>query len=114
MKLPSGRTTVTEPDSLESAVTSSTLALCWCFPTEAPAHIPLDAGMRRVHVGRDPSCEVQLNGTEVSRRHAVLTRDTSGVTITDLDSHNGTRVNGKRVDSVLLVLGDVVRVGSFV
>ena len=114
MPVLSGGTTVTEPDSLESPVTSSALSLCWCFPAEAPAHIQLDPGLRRVHVGRDPSCEVQLNGTEVSRRHAVLTRDANGATITDLDSHNGTRVNGKRVDSVPLVLGDVVRVGSFV
>src|SRR5688572_27817568 len=110
MPVPSGGTTVTESDSLESPVTSSTLALCWCFPAEAPAQIQLDAGLRRMHLGRDPSCEIQLNGSEVSRRHAVLTRDASGVTITDLDSHNGTRVNGNRVDSVPLVAGDVVRV----
>ena len=109
-----GGTTITEPDSLEPAGTSSMLALCWCFPAEAPAHIPLDAGRRRVHLGRDPSCEAQLNGTEVSRRHAVLTLNANGATITDLDSHNGTRVNGNRVDSVPLLTGDVVRVGSFV
>ena len=67
-----------------------------------------------MHLGRDPTCELPLNSTEVSRRHAVLTRNANGAVITDLGSRNGTRVNGQRIDSVPLGLGDVVRVGSFV
>ncbi|WIM92736.1 FHA domain-containing protein [Actinoplanes oblitus] len=45
-------------------------------------------------LGRDPACDVVLASDLVSRRHAVIRRRGSGFEIEDLDSSNGTRVNG--------------------
>ena len=45
-------------------------------------------------IGRDPSCEVQLVTTGVSRRHARITIEPDRVTLEDLESKNGTWCNG--------------------
>jgi pSer/pThr/pTyr-binding forkhead associated (FHA) protein len=49
----------------------------------------------------------------VSRRHARIELETDGrFTIYDLDTTNGTRVNGKKVDNATLSAGDVITVGA--
>ena len=50
----------------------------------------------------------------ISRRHARVERMGSGVRIVDLDSHNGTWVNGARVRAASLDDGDVIRLGGLV
>ena len=63
-------------------------------------------------VGQGASCELRLADREASRRHASF--DVSGrmLRLTDLDSTNGTYVNGLRVHDVSLAGGEAVRVGS--
>jgi hypothetical protein len=63
-------------------------------------------------IGRLPECDVVLNDSNVSRRHAELRRSSDGVFLTDLGSTNGTRVNGTPVREQILVSGDEVSVGS--
>src|SRR5512141_2336897 len=48
-------------------------------------------------LGRDPACELVLNGDAVSRRHARLTVGVAELFIEDLGSANGTFVDGKPV-----------------
>jgi pSer/pThr/pTyr-binding forkhead associated (FHA) protein len=50
-----------------------------------------------VTIGRAPDCELRLSDTACSRRHAQLHIDGGGLTLEDLGSHNGTRVNGERL-----------------
>ena len=64
----------------------------------------LDAGRRfplrpgTVVVGRAPGCEVVLPDTTLSRRHVALTLSADGeITVDDLESHNGTWVDGEAV-----------------
>lgn len=65
-------------------------------------------------IGRDPSCDVVLESPDVSRRHAAVTADGAGFTITD-ESTNGVFVNGERIArSHRLAEGDVIRVGDVV
>ena len=45
-------------------------------------------------IGRDASCDLVLFDPSVSRRHAVLQQDDTGVVLRDLDSRNGILVNG--------------------
>jgi hypothetical protein len=66
------------------------------------------------YIGRDEDCAASLAGQDVSRRHAVLRAQGPHRILTDLDSRNGTWVNGRRVRSVVLSDGDVVRVGGWV
>jgi signal transduction histidine kinase len=65
-------------------------------------------------IGRDKSNAVQLNDTEVSRRHAELRRDGGRCVLVDLGSSNGTYVNGKRIDRYELSGGEEVKVGRTV
>jgi transcriptional regulator with PAS, ATPase and Fis domain len=67
-----------------------------------------------VSIGRDDSCEIQLAGDEVSRRHASAHRDGPVVVLVDLDSRNGTFVNGERIRQAPLCPQDVVRIGGHV
>jgi len=64
-------------------------------------------------VGRDPACGVQLHDDAVSRRHARFHWDGSArVTVQDLGSTNGTRLNGNHLDETReLVDGDVLLMG---
>ncbi len=48
-------------------------------------------------IGRDPACDVVLTGELISRRHTSLEVDQNHVEVTDLNSMNGTLLNGRRV-----------------
>ncbi len=63
-------------------------------------------------LGRGQEADVQVVDTGVSRRHAELRREPTGVHLVDLQSTNGTRVNGRRVGTTRLRDGDVVELGG--
>ena len=53
-------------------------------------------------LGRGSGCHIQIKDPKVSRSHASLQVQVTGLTITDLNSASGTFVNGKRVSSSVL------------
>jgi DNA-binding winged helix-turn-helix (wHTH) protein len=64
-------------------------------------------------VGRDPDCAVSLEDMSVPRHHARIVISNGQATIEDLESKNGTFVNGRRITDVTTVEdGDQIRVGS--
>jgi DNA-binding winged helix-turn-helix (wHTH) protein len=66
-------------------------------------------------IGRDPRCEVWVDHSGVSRRHARIRVENGRKrpVLTDLDSTNGTFVDGKQIDAPTeLSEGDVIKVGS--
>jgi hypothetical protein len=74
---------------------------------------------RRVELGEDPvcvgrldECDIQVSDKNVSRRHAEVRREGAGFVVVDLDSTNGTRVNGGRVKTRELADGDEISVGA--
>jgi FHA domain len=64
-------------------------------------------------IGRQPDCELCIDDGFVSRRHAVVVRDETRVTIQDTGSVNGTSVNGEQLLAGPRALrsGDAVRIG---
>ena len=66
----------------------------------------------RMVIGRLPGCEVSLNDPNASRQHAELVAREDGWWIVDLDSTNGTFVNGGLVKERRLIPGDRIQVGS--
>jgi len=111
-----GTTTITQAVTNPTGVTAHPLTIVWRFPHAAIPAAPLPrAGQPEIGIGRDPSCEVQLTGPDVSRRHALLRPSPGEATaIVDLGSRNGVRVNGR--PSAVAPLGpqDVLRLGSWI
>ena len=66
-----------------------------------------------VTVGRSPSCEISSADPRLSRAHATFEVEGNDVVVRDLESRNGTRVNGENAEAHRLTLGDVVEVGPF-
>ncbi len=66
-----------------------------------------------VVLGRDPSNQLTLGDPAVSRKHCSISQVSGGIfEIADLDSHNGTFVNGMRVGRETIQNGDRIRIGS--
>jgi ABC-type multidrug transport system fused ATPase/permease subunit len=65
-----------------------------------------------VLIGRDPDSDCYMPHSTVSRWHATLSRTASGLVVADQDSRFGTFVNGVRVRTVALHVGDRVQFGS--
>src|SRR4051812_15973743 len=78
-------------------------------PGQLPRRVVLT---RALEVGRE-SGGLTLSDQSVSRRHLRLVPSPVALSLVDLDSRNGTFVNGNRVDGrVVLEQGDVVRLGA--
>lgn len=68
-----------------------------------------------VLIGRAPDCSLKPVCTLVSRYHCLLINDVDKLTITDLNSTNGTFVNGEKLRAhqpITLSDGDIVRTGT--
>jgi len=67
-------------------------------------------------IGRNPTTQITLLDEGISREHAVVLFDETDGThsIEDLQSTNGTKVNGKRVRSATLCHGDEIQIGHTV
>jgi hypothetical protein len=80
----------------------------------APMVFPPGSGTS-FSIGRTQDCDLRISDLSVSRRHAQLDRAEDGWLLSDLGSHNGTRVNGWLVrEPVPVRSGDVVQFGSAV
>jgi hypothetical protein len=88
------------------------VAIRWVYPL--PVRPPLWLERAEIVLGRDSECDESLEGGRVSRKHARLSRSGPLWLVSDLDSKNGLFVNGRRVRSVVLEVGDVLRVGDHV
>src|SRR5437868_8702241 len=64
-----------------------------------------------VTIGREEGNLLRLNDERISRYHAKVQQDQEDVILTDLDSTNGTRVNGSPVQIRRLRPGDQISVG---
>jgi hypothetical protein len=77
---------------------------------EVAGHYFLDA--ERFTIGREPSSDLCIDSDTVSKRHAAVTTTGNDQILQDLDSSNGTLVNGRRVSKHILQHGDVIEIGG--
>jgi len=79
-------------------------------------HAPFDKynlETSEVFIGRDPTkCQIVLKDSEVSGTHAVIKKNNITCSIEDLNSANGTLVNGVRVNKADLTNGDEILIGT--
>jgi hypothetical protein len=67
---------------------------------------------RRIVIGRSKDADIQVEDPNVSRRHAEVRQEGAAYWVVDLDSTNGTEVNGRRLKRAKLRPGDTITVGS--
>lgn len=67
-----------------------------------------------ITIGREEGNAVQLNDERISRYHVKIQEDDGRLVVTDLDSTNGTRVNGHVCNLKILRYGDTISVGRTV
>ncbi|NNF66697.1 MAG: FHA domain-containing protein, partial [Gammaproteobacteria bacterium] len=93
---------------LTNATAKPTLTLS--HDGEVIAIYPLE--QERTLIGREADNEVPIDSPYVSRHHTLIVRDELGFWITDINSTNGTYLNGNRVSNqVRLGPGDHIRIG---
>jgi hypothetical protein len=84
-------------------------------PPSAVVHVgaskyPVEDGT--LVIGRSRDCDIRLTDPNVSRRHAEIRQEGPAFYVVDLDSTNGTEVNGRRLKRAKLEGGDVIVLGS--
>jgi Protein of unknown function (DUF3662)/FHA domain len=67
---------------------------------------------RRAVIGRSKDADIQVADPNVSRRHAEVRQEGAAFWLLDLDSTNGTEINGRRQKRAKLRPGDTITVGS--
>ena len=67
---------------------------------------------RRTVLGRSPYSTLVVDGSTISRQHAILELRDDGLVVSDAGSRNGTRVNGALIqDAQRVEHGDVIQLG---
>ncbi|WP_394821511.1 sigma 54-interacting transcriptional regulator [Pendulispora albinea] len=62
-------------------------------------------------LGADSACDVQLEDSAVSRKHATIVPATGGFEVADLGSRNGTWLDGSRIERAMVAAGATLRIG---
>jgi pSer/pThr/pTyr-binding forkhead associated (FHA) protein len=65
-------------------------------------------------IGRRHDCDLCVPLSQISRRQCRLSKDENLIKIHDLDSRNGTYVNGTRVQESAIKAGDYIKIGPLV
>lgn len=95
----------------EPAPEAARLELVFALPGRGLQKVPLTKG--EITLGRSDDCDIIVQDGEkrISRKHAVLRVAEDGITLTDLNSANGTFVQGDRIESVTLAPGASFQLG---
>lgn len=74
----------------------------------------LEMALRQGHtlIGRSTLCDVHIDSSTVSRRHALISYTASGAILVDLNSTNGTFVDGRRIRRHELQPGETIEIGG--
>jgi pSer/pThr/pTyr-binding forkhead associated (FHA) protein len=66
-----------------------------------------------ITIGRTPDCAVYANSLSVSRSHAQVWMEDNQYHLLDLNSSNGTFLNGRKIEKAILTGGDLIKCGEF-
>ena len=98
-----------------AARTSAPKAVAYGVLVDIKTKRPVYLKKQDVLIGRGEDCDIQLMSQTVSSHHARIHRTSRGWALSDLDSHNGTKLNGRYIkqpqlifDEDMLTFGDRV------
>jgi diguanylate cyclase (GGDEF)-like protein len=111
----SGDTDVVPVPRTRIAPAARTANLVQIGPTGPGLGRRFPIGASTVTLGRDSQCSLPISDGSVSRMHTIIEPRADGsYTLSDLNSRNGTYVNGARVSAVVLKDGDYLQLGNCV
>jgi len=64
-------------------------------------------------IGRDPSCDIQIDNIAISREHACIFKGSNDYSIEDMNSKNGIFINGKKTNKKFLKTNDEIIIGKY-
>jgi pSer/pThr/pTyr-binding forkhead associated (FHA) protein len=67
----------------------------------------------RITIGRKPHNDIQIDNLGISGEHAAITLSGRDVVLEDLNSTNGTHIEGRPVKKHLLKNGDIIELGKY-
>ena len=102
--------TITTAEPLTIRVQDSQPKLTVTRPDLPP--IVFDLEQEYTHVGRAAGNEIPLPYPSVSNRHCIFVLSGPDIVLRDLNSSNGTYVNGESISEVILRPGDLIQVGT--
>ncbi|PWT91911.1 MAG: hypothetical protein C5B55_07310 [Blastocatellia bacterium] len=83
-------------------------------PNEPRVFIQRPFDTPQLTIGRGDQCEIRLDGLLISNQHARISQANTGFVIEDLNSTNGTYINGQRITGrVFIAPENVVQIGPF-
>src|SRR5262245_60894317 len=107
-----GRTTVEAVMTASARQDGQEWSIRWLFPSRPSS--PVRLTHQTMLVGRDADCPIQLDGDQISRKHAEIGREGVVARVRDLDSKNGVYVNGVRVTEAVIGPGALLRFGEWI
>jgi pSer/pThr/pTyr-binding forkhead associated (FHA) protein len=112
MLRPIGEKTITTAEPLTIRIQDSQPKLTITRPDSAPTVYELS--QEYTHVGRAPNNEIPLPYPSISNRHCIFIHSGPDIVLRDLNSSNGTYVNGEIISEVILRPGDSIQLGSVI
>lgn len=83
------------------------------FPPGAANYTEFSLKEKEISIGRGSDCDIVLNDKKCSRKNSLITKNALDVRIKDLNSVNGTYVNGQKISTEHeLSAGDKIRIGD--
>lgn len=93
-----------QKDQIRQAVSPNTVAYGVLVNTETKR--PVYLKKKDVLIGRGEGVDIAINSQAVSTHHARIFETSKGWAIEDLDSHNGTKINGRFIDEPQLIFDE--------
>ena len=99
-------------DDRTKFVPSGQVTAILVFKSGDANHEELKIEKDEISIGRSLNCDVVLSDKKASRKNTIIRRSGIHYTIQDLDSSNGTFLNGKAIKDAELTSGDQIQVGD--
>ena len=73
---------------------------------DVKSHKPIYLKKQDVLIGRSEQADIQIKSSAVSARHARIHKTSKGWALSDLDSHNGTKLNGRFINQPQIIFDE--------